>query len=258
MSVIVYDGYYTNTDFSGHIGGTAPSNQSAEQQYNARKIYTYFHNLGWTDQAIAALLGNMCAEARLDPACLYPTGGRTWPQTNQQMSNYSGAVGLVQWYSRAQAYFQFCERYNINWYSGDSQLYRIKREAETEGTYTWWKPGQYAGQTWNYAKFSTSTESVSTLTRAWMLKYEQPGNTSEEAQAARVAVAEYYYQLIQSGWAGVPDVPPSPDDPTPPTPGPDDPQPTPGPHPDMLQVAPWLLALHHRKLLKKRLRGDRN
>lgn len=260
MAVIVYDGFYTNTDFSGHIGGTTPSAQSDQQRYNARKIYNYFHALGWTDQAIAGMIGNMAQESWLDPANLTPTGGRTWPQSNQQMLNYSGALGLVQWHSRITAYIRFCERYGIDWASGESQLFRMKREIETErdGSYHWWKPGQYMGQTWDYAKYSQSTMSPEDLAMVWMYRYEQADTTSEENKQKRKDNANYYYQLIQSGWSGVPDVPPGPDDPTPPTPGPDDPQPPPGPHPDMLQVAPWILALHRKKLLKKKIRGCRN
>ena len=58
-----------------------------EMENNAKEIYTYFKDKGWTLNAIAGVLGNMQQESTINPGL--------WQSLKEY--NYSGGFGLVQW-----------------------------------------------------------------------------------------------------------------------------------------------------------------
>ena len=59
----------------------------SEQQGNAAYIVNYFRNRGWTDNAIAGLLGNMESESTINPGL--------WESLDY--GNTSRGFGLTQW-----------------------------------------------------------------------------------------------------------------------------------------------------------------
>ena len=73
MAAELYNGWYVSANQYdvGPSSGTA----SNYQKHNVDLIYAVFHALGWTDNAIAGMLGNMMYESCLDPACVYPKSG---------------------------------------------------------------------------------------------------------------------------------------------------------------------------------------
>ena len=58
-----------------------------EMESNAKEIYTYLSDKGWTLNAISGLLGNMQRESTINPGL--------WQSLKE--GNYSGGYGLVQW-----------------------------------------------------------------------------------------------------------------------------------------------------------------
>lgn len=58
-----------------------------EMESNAKEIYIYLSDKGWTINAISGLLGNMQRESTINPGL--------WQSLKE--GNYSGGYGLVQW-----------------------------------------------------------------------------------------------------------------------------------------------------------------
>ena len=57
----------------------------SEMQNNVDIIHYFFRSAGWTDNAIAAMLGNMQSESTINPGI--------W----EGLDPYAGGYGLVQW-----------------------------------------------------------------------------------------------------------------------------------------------------------------
>ena len=57
----------------------------SEMQNNVDILHYFFRSAGWTDNAIAAMLGNMQSESTINPGI--------W----ENLEPYSGGYGLVQW-----------------------------------------------------------------------------------------------------------------------------------------------------------------
>ena len=58
-----------------------------EMRGNAQFIMSFFHDAGWTKNAIAAMLGNMQVESTINPGI--------WQGMDE--FDYDGGFGLVQW-----------------------------------------------------------------------------------------------------------------------------------------------------------------
>ena len=152
MQATLYNDWWLTTDTGGSMGTTNTSGITSKQQHNAEKIYNYFSALGWSNSAIAGMLGNIQVESWLSPALIQGAHRSLLPNSASNLSDvpnsiminfydthygYSNGgfgIGLVQWdgYTSTnppgQKLVSFAERYNLIWYDGDTQLYRIKRE----------------------------------------------------------------------------------------------------------------------------------
>lgn len=152
-----------------------------EMNTNAKYIYSALKNKGWTDNSIAAILGNMQAESSINP-------GR-WQ--SDDVANFSMGYGLVQW-TPATKYTDWC---TDNGYSDpsemDNNIARILYEVENK--IQWIATSNY---NLSFKEFTTSTQSVSYLTRAFLLNYERPADQSESVQILRTSNAEKWYQLL--------------------------------------------------------------
>lgn len=131
-----------------------PNMTQAEQENNALIIAAYFRGIGWTDNAIAAMLGNMQVESFLNP------------QQFEMGFNFSAeqGFGLVQWTPRT----KFSDWAGADWETNyNKQLLRIKYELDN-------------GLQWIYninmsfAAFSVSTQTVDYLTEVFLRNYENP------------------------------------------------------------------------------------
>ena len=165
---------------------------------NARKIWTYLVRLGWSKTAVAGILGNMDVESTMNPALIE---GRTEPLliTNTQcllIPNTLG-VGLVQWTGdtttppAGQKLASFAIRYNLDWYDGDLQCFRLERECDEDLQFD---HGTVDGVQYDWNTYITSTESPEQLAKVWQYLYERGGSDTETRQTK----ARYYFDMLNN------------------------------------------------------------
>ena len=84
----------------------------------------------------------------------------------------------------------------------DNALFRINYEVSANVQWI-------ATTTYNFSfkEFATSTESVETLAKAFLLNYERPADQSVSVQNYRASLANYYYGVITGGDIPFPDDP---------------------------------------------------
>ena len=221
MQATLINDWWITTDTGGSMGTTDTSGISAKQKHNAEKVYNYFSALGWSRSAIAGMLGNMQVESWISPGLIQGTHRSSLPNSaanlsdvpNSVMINFYGSsgygVGLVQWdgYTSTspagQKLVSFAMRYGLNWYDGDTQLYRIQREQETN---IQWSAATVNGTRWTWSNFPTNTETPETSAKIWRICYEVAAAGTD---SRRQANARYWYDYFD-------------DSPTPPTPPVDD------------------------------------
>lgn len=201
MAVELYNDWYVCARDYQSIGpssGTATS----YQQHNADKIITFLQGLGWTNNAIAGMLGNVMYESNLNPARVYkisgfPNGGATLNDiSNANAVNHPNeAYGLVQWHGLSQSppitnqIVSYAIRYNYQWYDGDIQLQRLQWEYNEPAKF---HPKTVDGVYWTFASYATSTADVNTLAKVWMSCYEDTYSVLD----IRKANARYWYDYI--------------------------------------------------------------
>ena len=175
MSAELYNGWYVSPTWSDV--GPSYGSQSAYQQHNADLVYATLHSLGWTTQAIAAVVGNMQIESGLDPACSYPRIGNTMATIgNTYASNHpDNAYGLVQWKGRGSVdpannqLVGYAIRHDAEWYDGDIQMARLTWEYQNSQKF---HAQTVDGVYYTFASFASSTASPTVLAKAWMVCYE--------------------------------------------------------------------------------------
>lgn len=154
-----------------------PGFSESAKENNVSLIATYFRARGWTDNAIAAICGNMEIESYLNPGQF------------ELYQNYSAAYGfgLVQW----TPYTKYSEWAGVNWRSDyNLQLERIMYELNND---LQWIPVS----SYNYMTFTEFTQSLATpeyLVMAFEYSYER--GTPLELQ--REAAARKWYNYLQS------------------------------------------------------------
>lgn len=214
MNATLVNDWYLTTDTGGSMGSTDTSAVSDKQIHNATKVYNYFMALQWTVNAIAAIIGNMHLESWLSPALIQGTNRWRLPNNAANLSDvpnsvmlnfYDGhyglsnggfGIGLVQWDGdtstppAGQKLVSFAERYNLVWYDGDTQVFRIRREKETN---IQWNPQNLGGIFWTWDTFVASTETPETLAYVWRVCYEV---ADPQTDATRQANARYWYDYF--------------------------------------------------------------
>ena len=222
MQISTYNDWYVRTD--GRIGPwtvTTSQQPTTEQIHNATKVYNYFAALGWSLSAICGMIGNMMHESTLDPAFIQATHRNQLPNSAANLSDVpnsvmlsfygSGAngIGLVQWDGSTstapagQKLVSFAERYNMIWYDGDCQVFRIKREQETN---IQWTSHTYYGITWTWSNYPTNNRTPEEAAHIWRRCYEVAAAGDEESGAN----ARWFYDYFSGG--PTPPTPPTPDD----------------------------------------------
>lgn len=151
-----------------------------EMESNAKEIYTYLSDKGWTINAISGLLGNMQRESTINPGL--------WQSLKE--GNYSGGYGLVQW-TPATKYTNWAKANGYDIGDGTVQLYWIDQLSESTGE--WIKTSAY-NLTWS--QFKTSTETPEYLASAYLKNFERAGVEEEEA---RRQYARSWYDFLESG-----------------------------------------------------------
>ena len=210
MNVQLINGWWMSTDTL--MGSTDTSNIGSHMIDNARKFRNYFKAKGWSDSAIAGMLGNAQVESTLSPALIQATNRWRLPNSaanlsdvpNSVMINYTDhyyggsgyGIGIVQWdgYTSTapagQKLVSFAERYGLNWYDGDTQTYRLFREYETN---IQWQSSTIEGTVWTWSNYVTNTETPEVSARIWQVCYEvaDPGTLLRRQENAR-----YWYDYF--------------------------------------------------------------
>lgn len=173
-SVTEGDGWVTQVNTTA-ISKTVPTKSDTfcsnsylkqhEMLVNARYIYKYLKDKGWTSNAIYAVLGNMEAESKINPG--------VWCDLDS--SDPQKAYGLVQW----------CPSTKLtNWLNGksksdiDNQLSRIVYESEHEEQ---WDSSLHS-PAMSFADFIASTKTCAVLAEYFLRCYEHPGSEDSKVK----------------------------------------------------------------------------
>jgi len=152
----------------------------AEMEGNAEYIARFFFGNGWTQSAVAAILGNMESESTINPA-IYEDLDDT---------STSNGFGLVQWTPNT----KYKEWADANGYGGNyadinGQLARILYELENG---LQWIPTDAYPLT--FADFAVSNASPEELAQAFLYNYERPASLD---QPNRSTQARAWFEFIQ-------------------------------------------------------------
>ena len=165
------------SNWAAYVTNQIPPITTAEQEQNVRNLAAYFRSRGWTDNAIAAMCGNMQTESYLNPGQYqhgYPVG------------TASGGFGLVQWTPRT----KFSDWAGASWES-DFDLQPARIQYELENGLQWQYREGYT-QYISFADFAVSTDSVDYLTGAWLYYYEGPADPAASITLRRQQAAQWY------------------------------------------------------------------
>lgn len=160
---------------------------------NAQYIIEFFQGFGWSDNAIAGMLGNMERESTINPGL--------WQ--NMDEGNTSLGLGLVQW-TPASKLLDWCDFWGLDPYSLEGQCMRIIYELENGIQYY---PTPDYPET--FEEYTISNKSVEYLTTAFLKNYERAG---VEALDERIENAEYWAYYIEHWERPDPDEPDDDDD----------------------------------------------
>lgn len=180
-----------------------------ERQTNALWVANYFREKGWTDNAIAGMLGNMHAESTINPA--------RWESNTDWRAQgiNSKGFGLTQW-TPWRKYTRWCEDKGFPEWHINSGCYRVHCEFSNLGELEpqdLYGGGQYYTTNefpMTRSEFMTSTADPGYLAKVFVRNYERPASvlksddeTEEEHQAAkaetyrrRAAMALTWYEYI--------------------------------------------------------------
>lgn len=151
--------------------------------------------LGWTNNALAAILGNMGSESGYNPwrwqgDTVQSTAGSPW---------YSIGYGLVQ-FTEAGKYINSPVAKGYSGYApnfsnqagkptdGEAQIRFIDSNADYYPTSSYPE---------TFSEFKKSTKDAGYLARAWLYNYERPADPSATA-GARAENAQYWYGVLES------------------------------------------------------------
>lgn len=157
----------------------------AQALQNAQVVADIATGWGWSQNAIAALCGNMRTESRLNP--------------NMYESGYNHSLdrgyGLVQW-TPATKYTEWAAANSLPVFEGESQLARIKYEIENG--IQWISRDAYPE---SFVEFSISTQPITYLVWAFARNYERPNEADLlSSMPERQAFAELC--RTQLSWTG--------------------------------------------------------
>lgn len=145
----------------------------SEMQNNADIIHYFFRAAGWTDNAIAAMLGNMQSESTINPGI--------W----EGLVPYDGGYGLVQW----TPYTNYSNWAGDGWQdNGQKEMERIIYELNNG--LQWYATTKYD---MSFEDFTTSQDTPSYLAQVWLYNYERP---QVKPQPIRSTRANYWYEYI--------------------------------------------------------------
>lgn len=209
--------------------GSTHLNPSAKQIHNAYRFRANMLNYGWSELAIAGMLGNIQHESGLTTGAIQkpsvlPNSGQTLADVpnsvmitdyyDHQDYNVRGyGIGLIQWDSytteatpNGPALVSFAIRNNKDWYDGYLQTDRLEYEYQhdttggqipvpaTGRTYEWWTVRQWQGVQWTYAMYKIASHITPSLAADIFRAGRERGG--EESIQIRRDNAEFWYQYF--------------------------------------------------------------
>lgn len=231
MTPQLINGFWTSTDHRIGPWHVAGGTVTQEQKDNANAIKSFLvDEVGWTLNAVCAILGNMMGESTLNPGFIQQTNRYRLPNDAQDLSDvpnnvmanfysqYYGSssggygIGLVQWdgYTASagvnrQKLVNYAIVNNFEWYDGWTQCYRLRFEWQKDPQYHFFKKQTIGGVVYDFDTFVHSTASISDLTKAWSYGYERNAGGAGE----RINDAQYWWNYFDGGSV----TPVQPDDP---------------------------------------------
>ena len=177
---------------------------------NARYIYQYLRNRGWTINAIAGLLGNIQVESKMSPWIWQGTiegsiinDDETHTLNMPVLGDSEPGYGLVQW-TPYYKYTNWCTENNLDYWDIDSQLQRICYEVGLTGSKAQWIAREDKGYNLTFSEFTTSTKDAYWLAGAFAFCYERPGSSTGTAEQQdnlkieRGNNATYWYEYLSN------------------------------------------------------------
>lgn len=158
----------------------------AEMENNAREVYNHFSALGWSLNAISALLGNMESESNINPGI--------WESLTV---DYSRGYGLTQW-TPATKYTDWA---GSDYANGNKQCNRIQYEMENGLQWFLNPQAPIVEPPITFKEFSTSTLDVVTLANYFLWYYEHPATT---IQPNRGEQAKVWYEFLSGTEPDIP------------------------------------------------------
>lgn len=162
---------------------------STQMEKNAKYIYDYLTEKGFSKNAICAMLGNFQAESSLNPGI--------W----QVLNSTNGGYGIAQW-TKATYFLNWAVDIGLITSATSSEINSIstgypKKLMNAELAFLMWTlelSGDYFTSTsYPFSKFKTSTDSVATLAKDWYNYYEQPNDGTD---TIRVQYAENWEKFF--------------------------------------------------------------
>lgn len=158
----------------------------SEMDSNALLVYGYLDSLGYSLNAVSAILGNMVIESNINP--------QLWESLDY--GNFDGGYGLCQWTPATKL---------VDWLAGigisdyTDGYHQLKFLDEYDGQ--WGNsgnpnaPGVNPPMSWD--EFKVSTLAPSTLASYFMYYWERPSyDESVNKLPVRMEKADYYYQYL--------------------------------------------------------------
>ncbi|WP_249641497.1 MULTISPECIES: phage tail tip lysozyme [unclassified Enterococcus] len=146
------------------------------QQQTAQQIWNYLTSKGWSQEAVAATLGNMQSESGII--------ADRWESDN--IGNMSGGYGLVQW-TPATKYINWATSNGLVYQDVISQCKRLEWEVVNNQ--------QFYHPSMSFKQFTQSTQSPEVLADIFIRYYERPYNPN---QPVRQVQARYWYNLLKN------------------------------------------------------------
>ncbi|MBL1226611.1 phage tail spike protein [Enterococcus sp. BWR-S5] len=167
-----------NVTGGGSGGGVIPPELTTEQEKNAWQIWQFFKAKGWTEEAIAGMLGNMQSESGIMPDIDEISGG--------------GGYGLVQWTPKSKL-VNWCNEKGLDYRTLDAQCQRI--QWEVENNVQWFANPQRPDLTdISFVQFTKLTD-VKLAADYFIAFYEHP---ADPFQPIRQTQAQYWYDKLKN------------------------------------------------------------
>lgn len=164
-----------------------------EMEHNAAIFTRLGRQKGWSDNAIAALLGNLEAESSINPA--------RWQ--SDLVGDLEAGFGLAQWTPATKIRDWIVSYYgNTDYNNGDYQTERFAYEAE-HGLQYFQNEGYTYNQPSTFSEWLTSTTyDAEYLAKSFLHNYERPADQSASVEDYRASLASKWYAFIQGSLPG--------------------------------------------------------